>query len=276
MTSDSGARRHGRGRADLSLLVRVCIGGWMALFWARDLRAGFDPAAVFNLQCAGCHSIGRGVVVGPDLAGVTARREHRWLLSFIRSSQSLVQTGDPIAVSLFQRYRKRMPDHDFTAEQIDALLAYIRKWRPGEGEVRHARSARPAEVARGRDLFTGRRAFARGGAPCADCHAAGDAGRWRGGTLGVDLTRVYLKYQDAGLARVLAEPRFPMRKAYHDRPLTADEAFAVKAFLYHAARSQELRDEPLAAGFLSLGFGGSSLGLWLTHRARRRRGGARG
>jgi mono/diheme cytochrome c family protein len=276
MTSGSGIRQRWRGRAGLSLLMGISAGGWLLLGPAAPLRADFNPATVFNLQCAGCHSVGRGVVVGPDLAGVTARRERRWLHSFIRSSQTLVQAGDAVAVSLFRQYKKRMPDHDFTEEQIDALLAYIRRWKPGEGEVRHARTARRAEVARGRDLFTGARVFARGGAACAGCHAAGDAGRWRGGSLASDLTRVYLKYQDDGLTRALTEPRFPMMEAYHDRPLTADEAFALKAFLYHAARSPAVGDEPFAAGFLSLGFGGSSLGLWLTHRARRRRGGARG
>ncbi|HEY4561761.1 MAG TPA: hypothetical protein VIJ36_02220, partial [Thermoanaerobaculia bacterium] len=42
-----------------------------ALVAGPALAAGFDPASTFEVQCSGCHSVGRGVVVGPDLSGVT-------------------------------------------------------------------------------------------------------------------------------------------------------------------------------------------------------------
>lgn len=95
-------------------------------------------------------------------------------------------------------------------------------------------------MARGRELFAGRRALRNGGAACAGCHTVGGVGRWRAGTLAGDLTRVFDKYQDTGLARALAESRFPlMFTAYHGRPLTADEVFALRAFLCASARSLE-------------------------------------
>lgn len=235
----------------------------------------FDPAAVFSLQCAGCHSVGKGEVVGPDLQGVTSRRDRPWLHAFIRSSQGLVGQGEKTAAALFARYKKRMPDHDFSDGEIDSLLAFIAKGGPQgeEGELRRAATATPIEVARGRALFTGGWPLKHGGAACIGCHAAGEAGRWRGGTLASDLTRVYYKYQDAGLTRALTEAHFPMMSAAYDaHPLASEETFALKAFLYRTAHAPEPPVELAAGAPLLLGLGGSSLALLLTRRTMRRRG----
>lgn len=234
----------------------------------------FDPAAVFTLQCAGCHSVGKGEVVGPDLQGVTARRDRRWLHSFIRSSQGLVGQGEKTAAALFARYKKRMPDHDFSEGEIDSLLAFIAAGGPREvaGELRRASMATPAEVARGRALFTGGWPLKNGGVACIGCHAAGVAGRWRSGSLASDLTRVYFKYRDAGLTRALMESHFPMMSAaYQGRPLLPEETFALKAFLYRSAHSPEPPVELAAGAPLLLGLGGSSLALLFTRRTLRRR-----
>jgi len=256
--------------------IGACLA--FALAAAPVAWAGFDPAAVFAMKCSGCHSVGEGEVVGPDLAGVTARRDKRWLHAFIRSSQGLVGKGEKTARVLFAKYKKRMPDHDFSDDEIDALLAFIQAGGPREpaGELRRASTATPAEVMRGRDLFAGRRALRNGGGACAGCHAAGGVGRWRAGTLGGDLSRVYDKYQDAGLTRALVESRFPMMStAYHERPLTADEVFALKAFLHAVARAPEPPVELASGAPLFLGFGGSSLFLLCTRLLLRRRGGPR-
>ncbi|HKI04373.1 MAG TPA: c-type cytochrome [Thermoanaerobaculia bacterium] len=260
---------------DSERLSRVAAFLALALAAAPAAWAGFDPAATFALRCSGCHSVGKGEVVGPDLAGVTARRDKRWLHSFIRSSQTLVAQGEKTAAALFSRYKKRMPDHGFSDDEIDALLAFIEAGGPKApaGGYRHASTATPADVARGRELFTGARPLRHGGAACAGCHTAGGVGFWQGGTLGSDLTRVYLRYQDAGITRALAEPRFPlMTTAYRGCPLTPGEAFALKAFLHRTAHSPTPPVELVTGAPLFLGFGGSSLLLLLTGRFLRRRG----
>ncbi len=85
----------------------------------------------FKSLCAACHSVGKGKVVGPDLAGVTTKRNEKWLISWIKSSQTMVKNNDPIAVKLFNEYNKMpMPDANLTPAQIKDVLAYIKSLSP--------------------------------------------------------------------------------------------------------------------------------------------------
>ena len=81
------------------------------------------------VTCGACHSIGKGKIIGPDLKGVTERRDQVWLIDFIRSSQTMVKNGDEIAVQVFEEYGKiPMPDNNFTDEQILGILSYIKNY----------------------------------------------------------------------------------------------------------------------------------------------------
>jgi mono/diheme cytochrome c family protein len=240
--------------------------------WATEgAEASFDPAVVFRSRCSGCHSVGRGDVVGPDLKGVLQRHDRRWLHSFIHSSQSVIRAGDSAARSLYEKYgRRTMPDHELSVGEIDSLLELISAGGPADASrmaIRRASSASTAEVRWGRELFSGRRALRNGGAACADCHGAVDVNPWGGGTLGSNLTHAYDKYEDWGMSRALADPDFPlMTSIYHQRPLTAEEAFAIKAFLYQASRTPAAPSHASSPLFLMLGFGSSALVLWLKGR----------
>ena len=41
-----------------------------------------EEKALFEQKCAACHTIGKGRLVGPDLAGVNKRRSKKWLNNF--------------------------------------------------------------------------------------------------------------------------------------------------------------------------------------------------
>lgn len=85
----------------------------------------------FKQSCAACHSIGNGKIVGPDLKGVTTKRTEAWLIKFIRSSQTMVNSGDKTAVALFNENNKIiMPDQNLTDAQIKEVLAYIKSLSP--------------------------------------------------------------------------------------------------------------------------------------------------
>ncbi len=82
--------------------------------------------AMFKKICAPCHTIGVGDRVGPDLRGVTQRRERAWLSSFIREPAKMRAQRDPVALALAAKYPGvHMPT--LRLSEIDAadLIAYI-------------------------------------------------------------------------------------------------------------------------------------------------------
>jgi protein SCO1 len=87
--------------------------------------------AMFAKACAGCHSIGRGDRVGPDLAGVAERRQTDWLMRFIANPDSLRRQKDPIALALMHKYPTiRMPAMGISEGEALDLLAYIQVQQP--------------------------------------------------------------------------------------------------------------------------------------------------
>ena len=80
----------------------------------------------FAYHCAACHTIGGGTKIGPDLAGVTSRRDRDWLQHFIRAPDAMNAAGDPIAVALRNEYREaRMPNLDLSEGDTAAVIDYI-------------------------------------------------------------------------------------------------------------------------------------------------------
>lgn len=80
---------------------------------------------LFNDNCSVCHTIGKGRLVGPDLAGVDQRREKDWIFSFINNSGELIASGDATAKALFDEFKLAMPSHDFSNSELEDLLSYI-------------------------------------------------------------------------------------------------------------------------------------------------------
>ncbi len=84
-----------------------------------------DGKALFEGNCAACHKV-EGALVGPELKGISDRREEAWLLKWIKNSQELVKSGDKTAVELFEKYNKiPMPAVSLGNDEIKAILAYI-------------------------------------------------------------------------------------------------------------------------------------------------------
>ncbi len=105
-------------------LVLIAVATQLQSVYAQNAAAG---EKTFKASCNACHSIGKGKIVGPDLINVNKRRTEKWLISFIRSSQTVVKSGDPIAVKLFNDHNKiPMPDQKLTDAQIKDVLAYIK------------------------------------------------------------------------------------------------------------------------------------------------------
>lgn len=109
------------------------------------LPAAEDGKAIFQSQCASCHSVNKQLI-GPALANVDQRHTEAWIMQFIRSSQKMVKSGDKQAAELFNKYQIVMPDHpDMTDLQIKSILSYI-KSATEEITGDQAPFARPAVV----------------------------------------------------------------------------------------------------------------------------------
>jgi protein SCO1/2 len=81
---------------------------------------------IFGSQCSACHTIGQGHKVGPDLLGVTNRRERAWLARYILAPDEMLDAGDPVATALFKKYKNvRMPNLRLGSADVAALLSYL-------------------------------------------------------------------------------------------------------------------------------------------------------
>jgi len=81
---------------------------------------------LFQSRCQACHTVGEGDKLGPDLMGVTQRRERGWLTSYLAQPEKMLAEGDPIATSLFRKYKQvRMPNLELGTEDVAALLTYL-------------------------------------------------------------------------------------------------------------------------------------------------------
>jgi mono/diheme cytochrome c family protein len=225
----------------LSLLV---LAGLSQALWAGDndddsgagAKFSQEAAATFNGRCTACHTYGKGIKVGPDLKGVNDRRKRDWLLKFIHASSAVIKSGDPTATALFAQFKQqRMPDWvDLSDKQIGDILDYLAVGGPDikPADERDAAAATAAEVESGRKLFYGETSIKYGAQACISCHTVQSAGL-RGGSLGPDLTKSYLRYQDLALTQFLRRPCFGWRLHTPAGPyyLTPKESFALKAFL---------------------------------------------
>ena len=96
---------------------------------APELRSIPRGEQIYRTRCAACHSI-TGVTeetaLGPDLLGVTLRREESWLLNWLRDPAAMIESEDPVALQLYEEFdRLLMPNSRLNKMEAVALLDYI-------------------------------------------------------------------------------------------------------------------------------------------------------
>lgn len=209
----------------------------------------------FKKICMACHTIGKGALVGPDLKDVSSSRDESWLIDFIKSSRTLIKSGDKDAIDIFNKYNKMpMPDHNFSDAEVKDILSYItdksvikvvekigkknsskRKVKKNiEIKVPEKKIATTEEILLGRALFEGRVRLEAKGPSCISCHSVRVPGVISGGSLAVDLTEVFIRMNEAGVKSILKSSPFPvMAKAYENKALMNDEIYAIMAFLHY-------------------------------------------
>ncbi len=119
------------------------MGSWLS-GWKRPPEADLDYADapevrnisqgehLFRTRCVTCHTIGEGEgglapgLVGPDLLGVTKKRERSWLTRWIAVPDQMLEERDPIAMGLFARYNNLpMPNMRLSELDVKHLISYM-------------------------------------------------------------------------------------------------------------------------------------------------------
>lgn len=118
--------------------MKYCLLVLVALFVSGSASAQQDAEegkVIFKSRCASCHAVKRRLV-GPALENVYDRRDNKWIIDFIHSSQTMIRKGDSEAVALFEEYNNAiMPDHiDLSETQINNILAYIKQQSEKTGD----------------------------------------------------------------------------------------------------------------------------------------------
>ncbi len=206
-----------------------------------------EGQTIFQSTCTGCHTIGHGTLVGPDLQGVTTRRTKEWLTNWISAPDKMLASKDPTAMQLLAEHNNLpMPNLGLTSNQVASLIAYLDTASaappaPAQPQVAPAAGGDPVA---GKALFTGAQRLQNGGPPCMGCHSVGPIGALGGGVLGPDLTGAYAKYAgDAGLQAFLnSTPTVTMNAVWTRQPLTPLEQANLVAFLKQASVSERPAD----------------------------------
>jgi mono/diheme cytochrome c family protein len=91
---------------------------------AQDVK---DGEAIFKGRCSSCHLV-QGKRIGPELKGISERREEAWLLKWIKNAPSMIAAGDPIGLELDAQYPASTMTAfpDLTEDNIKNILAYVK------------------------------------------------------------------------------------------------------------------------------------------------------
>ena len=109
-------------RKSFFFIVGLCLN---IVSFASDVPQGKQ---LFLANCSSCHAIAKEVV-GPALMDVDKRRSEAWIISFVHSSQKVIQSGDSAGVRLFEAHNHTiMPDHPgLSDDNIKDIIAFIQQ-----------------------------------------------------------------------------------------------------------------------------------------------------
>jgi len=204
-----------------------------------------NSSALFNEKCAGCHTIGGGNLVGPDLAP-TAKWSSADLAKAVKGMEKSVGPLSTEEVdSLVEFLRKPQTAGSKDSEQTAGVV-------PPPVETAAEKSllaVEPGSAAKGSRLFSGADALSNGGVSCIACHRADDAG----GNMAPELTFISNKLSEQAMVSAFEHtPYKVMKTAYQDHPVTHQEAKDLAAYFLSLKKPHDkLTEAPVSL----IGFG---------------------
>ncbi len=124
--------------------------------------SGLDGKALFQSNCASCHSPGEKVVIGPGLKDVQSRWEGKeeLLYEWIKNPAEVKAMGDPYVNDLLSEWESKaglMQAQPVNDKEIDAILAYVEQYEPPQpkgGEVAQAEGSGKTGKGKETDVLT--------------------------------------------------------------------------------------------------------------------------
>ena len=260
-----------RARFFTLLAMGILTSGLAGLSWAQGPGSP-DTATFFGQNCGGCHTIGGGFLIVPDLKNVAQKRDRAWLVAWLQNPKAVIDKRDPYALELLENaHGVVMPAvAGMTPALANSLLDLVDvqsnlPTAPPSGSPIPDRPLTTQDVAQGRALFRGAQRLKNEGPSCLSCHTMNAIARLGGGRFGPDLTLAYERLgRRSGLGRwLLAPASTTMRPIFRTRPLQADEIFVLSALLETSTTAGGSDDSSSRAGFFFLGLGGAGVGLVL-------------
>lgn len=117
----------GKVFAPVVIILTVTVGPRPAIASAEKGRQ------IFEEMCLKCHTIGEGKRVGPDLLGVTEKRDSVWLTNWIADPEKVIMSGDPIANNLLKEFKIQMPAYGLSKAEISSVISYLETFREKRG-----------------------------------------------------------------------------------------------------------------------------------------------
>lgn len=261
------------------LLIAILSSTLTSLTLGQTKDSGTEQ--LFKLKCGICHTIGKGKLVGPDLSNVHQRHTEEWMLKFIKSSQTLIKSGDPDAVALFEQNNKVvMPDPMISEDEIKSILRYIKENSGGTSGAATYTSiiedATEEDFLNGQRLFEGRKRLANGGPSCNTCHNGLAKTFFNENSYAKDLSASFATLGEAGVKAILENPPFPvMTQAFKGKKIEPEEVHDLLVFLKNAPTGAIAQaNNSLPSGFLLYGILGAAAliilysGLWYSRKSR--------
>lgn len=72
---------------------------------------------IYVKYCSGCHKLTDQTSKGPGLQGVTDRHTEAWIDKWLQNPKAMIESGDPDAVRLKEKYKIAMPTLKVMADE---------------------------------------------------------------------------------------------------------------------------------------------------------------
>ncbi|MBI4533386.1 MAG: cytochrome c, partial [Candidatus Melainabacteria bacterium] len=192
-----------------------------------DMNEGDPEAHLFSQKCSGCHTIGRGNMVGPDLDIVVSWASSDLEVNIKRMEKFVGALSADDVKDLVQLLKDPKAKDRLKAE--------------GERAIAPQAGSEPASANVGHNLFCGVDQFKNGGLACISCHHI----QGSGGTMGGDLTEVASKLGETALASACEEPSYPVMKTiYNNHPVTRQEALHLTKYFMSLPKEKPSQGDP--------------------------------